>query len=153
MDVNKYSAIIKKNFSYLFSEFGFKVIYQNQNGDSKFYVGLQADTLKVKILFAKENLGSGLPLIGHLTASFHVLDYGDQWVGLIPLLHYLGNKEINWTHAAESAKNEDDLVDTDLILISETFKPFVNQSLKMFTSEEVIKEWKPKYEEFLATLP
>jgi len=151
MKANDYARLVEKKFSYLFKRFNFKIAYHDQDGDSRCYIGLESELLKVRFLFVKENQGSGVPMIGPLAASFYVYDNG-QWIGLMPLLYYLGSKEMNW-ETSKSIKNDEDRTRTDLGLISERLEPLADKILMMFSSDVKINEWKPKYKEFLTSLP
>ena len=145
MNINEYSQLIKGEFSYLFDEYGFKLVFISENHDhfSVFRVGLQSDICR--ILFVREQ-GAGVSFLGTPNAPFEN-EMNEQWVSLIGLLGYFLNKDFDWTFLNTIPQSR--RIQSSLSFSSKQFRPHCKQMIEMFTSQEIMASWKPAYKQYI----
>ncbi|HKI54992.1 MAG TPA: hypothetical protein VJ987_12770 [Anaerolineales bacterium] len=145
MTIKEYIKLIKKEFSFLFREYDFKITYSEEyrKGYGWFHIGLESKTCR--ILFSREH-GGGNVFFGSPDAPFN--DDGDQrWTRMLNLLAYLSKKEWNWEFLDRLSPVERAVA--WLSFNAKELEPVCGQILAMFRSQETVAEWKPKYEQFI----
>ena len=147
MNIEQYKNLIEISFPYLFNQFNYKLVFKEQEGLYKLHVGLASTDHQARFFFVKESGGGGAPLIGPSNASFYTI-YHEEWIGLVPLLYFLGAEPIRW-EKADLKPDEFEQAHEDLLMISDRVEPRVEQVLDMFKSDDSIQQWKPTFNEFL----
>jgi len=145
MNIKEYTKIIKKEFSFLFKKYGFKIVHSEEfrSGYGWFHIGLESKACR--ILFAREQ-GGGNIFIGNLDAPFND-DNDERWVHLLNLLSYILNKKWAWTFLDKLSPNE--RIVAWLSFNSRELEPICGQILEMFSSEEAIATWRPSYDQYI----
>lgn len=147
MKLKRYVELIENHYPFLINQFNYKLVFKEQEGFYKLHVGLASTDHQARFFFVKESGGGGVPLIGPSTASFYTI-YHEEWIGLVPLLYFLGAEPIRWEKADTKAE-EFEQAHEDMLMISDRVEPRVEQILDMFKSDDRIQQWKPTFNEFL----
>ncbi len=150
--LEKYFQTAKEEFPYLFEEYGFKVVYQEE-GEGRDWgrdaFGLESDMYKMRIFFSQHG-GGDVIFFGPLSALF--FDEHFEWVGLPNLLWYLNRQRIDWSELEQEGKKpptKQELIRVSFRIQSKLLKPHCLKILEMFSSPEAIAAWKPQYKEAL----
>jgi len=145
MNIDEYSHLIKNEFSYLFEEYGFRVVYirEIQKRVSVFRIGLQSDVCK--ILFVREQ-GAGVSFLGTPNAPFDD-EMNGQWVTLIGVLSYILKQDFDWDFLNTVPHNH--RIQSSLAFSAKQFRPECGQLIKKFRSQEIMAEWKPAYKQYI----
>lgn len=145
MTIEEYLTLIKENFPYLFTEFAFDVVHQEEYRPSYgwFRIGLESPICR--ILFAREQ-GAGVMLLGPFAAPFDN-ENDPQWVDVMGLLAFILKMEWDWSfldNVPFKEKHKDSMA-----FVSRQLKPVCEEVLKMFRSPETITEWRHEYDQFI----
>lgn len=162
--MEKYIQTVKDEFPYLFGEYGFKVVFREEEeiqgfgrgGDA---FGLESDIFKVRILFTRRGGGDGI-MFGPISASFYVDDPSSymitnkpfEWVGLPNLLWYLNRQHTDWSELEQERKKpllKRDTARVSFRILSRLLKPHCPRVFEMFSSPEAITAWKPDYKRYI----
>jgi len=143
MLVEEYIQIIEEEFSYLFTRYGFSVTYSEQVKRYRYRAGIESKICKM--LFVREQ-GAGLIYLGPLSAPF-LNEYSNQWIEIANLLMYLTHQRINWDMVNDYEGEA--RIRPIMKLIADKLEPFCNKVFEMFSSNEMIATWKPKYEQYI----
>jgi hypothetical protein len=145
MNIDEYAQLIKKNFYYLFEEYGFSNVYicEIHNRHKVFRVGIQSEICK--ILFVREQ-GAGVSFLGTSNAPFEN-EMNENWISLISLLGYILKKEFDWTFLNTLSRSQQ--IEASLSFSSSQFKPHTKQMIEMFSSQENVAKWKSAYKQYI----
>ncbi len=141
MDIEEYTQILKKEFSFLFEKCGFSVVYSEKKLENYFVfrIGIQSNTCR--ILFVREQ-GAGVIFLGTPNAPF-ANEMNEQWITLIGLLGYKLNKGFDWSFLDTIPPSQRPRA--LLAFSAKQFEPHCSQLVEMLSSEEKMKEWLPNY--------
>lgn len=153
MLVKEYIQIIKGEFPYLFSQYGFEFTHSEQEKKYRYKAGIESKIYNMKLMFSRQQ-GGGVFYLGPQSASFHVeypypkeLGIPYEWVTMDHLLIYLTRQRFNWD--VVSQYEGEDRIRPVMRLLSEKFESFCPKAFEMFSSKEAMETWKFDYEKVL----
>lgn len=144
MDCNEFAIYVQKTFGFLFTDFGFSIVFQDESDRPGYcLLGLQAKHCRIIIY---TTWGEGNVWLGTTDSRFgweHTIEGKQHWYSLKVLLDFL----LRRPHKREPYTGSFPSKEEQLINHAKDLQAHAQQLLGMF-EPEAFKTWQPDFTEF-----